>query len=151
MKLKTVIRGWLVISCCHFGQADHGPGLDPDAILYRPEPIVNRLLKYLTFWQVPLTGLADREIHWPFACELRHPTWCYSANQICAFQTINIATLNTDRWVTQRQQRKITAHGLSELNDPPESLGFLVNTKSCSLMEGLSRNTWVQQLRMHNF
>ena len=68
MKLKTAIRGRLVISCCHFRQADHGLSPDPDGILYGPGPIVNKLLKYLIFlWGASIltsvTILVDQEIH----------------------------------------------------------------------------------------
>ena len=103
MKLKTATRGQLDISCCQFRQADRGLGPDPDAVLYRPGPIVNKLFKYYKYWRgafilTGATSLADQEVHWPTACKLSHPTWCCSANQICAFQAINIATLNLDRW-----------------------------------------------------
>ena len=50
---------------------------------------LSRLIYKLLYWPSPLTGLADQEIQWPIACEITHPTWCYSANQICAFQVIN--------------------------------------------------------------
>ena len=39
------------------------------------------------------SGLADEETHRPIECELSHPTWYYSANQVCAFKVVNIATL----------------------------------------------------------
>ena len=99
-----------------------------------------------------LTRLVDQEIHWPIACKLSHPTWCYSANQICAFQVINIATLNMDRWKRwtagdrqrdkwaiqgEKTERWVTeknnsTSGLSELiaHVPPELLGLLVHKRA---------------------
>ena len=47
--------------------------------------------------------LADEKTHRPIACELSHPAWYYSANQVCAFKVVNIATLQC------RQMREIEA------------------------------------------
>ena len=126
----TAIRGRLHMSCCHFQflcQADLGQGPDPDSILYGPGPMVNKLLKYLQFWlALPVKWIrkSTDQLHG-------------SSGTPYAFKAINITTLNTDRqkswkasdrrkdeWaiqaeeterrVTQRQQRKITPHLVSK-------------------------------------
>ena len=58
-------------------------------ITWRGASICNRR----SFCSLYGSGLADEETHRPIACKLSHPTWYYSANQVCAFQAVNIATL----------------------------------------------------------
>ena len=59
------------------------------------------------FCSLYCSGLADEEMHRPIACELSHPTWYYSANQVCAFQAVNIAvqTDEIDRGQSHMKRR----------------------------------------------
>ena len=76
-------------------------------ITWRGASICNRR----SFCSLYGSGLANEETHRPIACELSHPTWYYSANQVCAFQAVNIATLQC-----RESERQVTHEKTVEIN-----------------------------------